>query len=134
MLGGGRIDGQSFTHGFAHADGPGNIVTAGLDELFLFRGDLLDLAVDCICDCIEKSLIANGSVGVGGANFILNGDKGLVTKFDLAKKRLPVHFEGNGEEEGRSRRRQNAFEILIESTQRAQSVRDGNEINEAGWG
>jgi len=134
VLGGGRINGQSFTHGFPHADGTGDIVTASLDELFLFHRDLLDLAVYCICDCVEKGVIANGSFGVGGPNFILNGDKGLVTKFDLAKKRLPVHFEGNGEEEGRSRRRQNAFEILIESTQRAQSVRDGNEINEAGWG
>jgi hypothetical protein len=93
-LSGGGIDGRSLPHCFTHADGAGDKVAAGLDKFFLLDRDLLDLAVDCVGDCVEKGLVSDGSVGVGGTNFIFDSDKGFVAKLDLVEKRLPIHFEG----------------------------------------
>lgn len=53
-----------FSHGFAHVDGPDDIVATFLDDVVLFSGDLFDLSIYCFGDGIEKSFITNCSFGV----------------------------------------------------------------------
>ena len=85
------VDGESLAHCLAHVDGLCDVVTTLLDDIIPLDSDLLDLSVDCLSDYVHESLISDSSIGVGRANFVLNGDQRFVTNFDLCEKRLPIH-------------------------------------------